>query len=83
MKKDAELSLVLEEGPTLAEKTEVITEKLETLQTRKEANSANWLVEDKTYFYHSLNQKLHNAINDLKKQLSDEALLTILYQAGF
>lgn len=59
---------------------EIVKEKLQALRLRKEANVGNWLAEDKSYFYHSLNQKLHNAISDLKLNLNDEKILGLIYK---
>lgn len=40
----------------------------------------NWLVDDRIYYYHSLNQKLHNAISDLKQNILDERLVSFIFE---
>jgi len=39
---------------------ELISRKIEVLRGRKDNNQGVWLMDDSTYFYHALNQKLHN-----------------------
>lgn len=48
---------------------ELVSEKIEVLKNRKENNQSMWVADDSTYFYHALNQRLHNQIAELKQKL--------------
>jgi hypothetical protein len=48
---------------------EVVSRKIKVLRGRRDNNQSVWLADDSTYFYHALNQKLHNQIAELKQKI--------------
>lgn len=77
--RDSELVLLLDSGLSIEEKRDILERKVKILKERRENNSAAWEAEDVNYFYFSLNQRLHNEINDLKKKLGVQYMASQLY----
>jgi hypothetical protein len=80
IKKDNDLQYLLNENLSIAQKKEILENKMYALQVRKETNSINWKFEDTVLFYHALNQRLHNSVIELKSKLSEEYLYRLLFE---
>jgi hypothetical protein len=48
---------------------ELVSRKIEVLRGKKDNNQTLWMADDSTYFYHALNQKIHNQIAELKQKI--------------
>ncbi len=65
LRKDFDLITILEEDLSIEQIKLLLEKKIKILKERKD-NMKNFLLnEDKIYFYPSLNQKLHNKIEEL------------------
>ena len=57
---DKDLQSVFNQNLSFEQKLELVSYKIQILKNRKDNNKTLWLTDDTTYFYHALNQKLHN-----------------------
>ncbi len=62
MKKDIDLISILDDEMNIEDKKNILNRKIKILLEKKENMKNFMLLEDKNFFYHSLNQKLHNEI---------------------
>jgi hypothetical protein len=78
LKRDPELDQIVKSDRELSEKLEALSKKIKILEERKASNKNNWYYEDELFYYHSLNQELHEKIEFLKDEIKPWRIREIL-----
>jgi hypothetical protein len=75
LRKDVDLAPVLQETTSTQDKKDALARKIKLLEERKKSMRNSFFNEDKNFYYHSLNQKLHDDIEELSFSLGTEFIL--------
>lgn len=68
--RDVDLCVVLMDGVADEDKKNVIRKRIRVMEEKREIMRPMLLSEDRNFYYHSLNQKLHDEISELEVVLS-------------